>query len=254
MKDQTREEIIVENLKDIKEVFDDHNIQFWLDWGTLLGATRTGRMIEWDHEVDLGVMESNFKRIIPLLSEIERKGFFIKTPPISASELTFRRYGYGVDIWLYYPVNKNLLATPYYILSNNLIARTWWFLWRAAAPAYGKADLPQQGLKLFIALAIKQLLLLLPNKTKESAVKSIKKKLTEGSHIVHKQAVAPKHYLEEFKTIKFYGMIFNVPANSEGYLEYKYGKTWRTPIKQWDPWTEDGSVRLAGKYEKQGED
>ena len=243
MKDKIKEEKIVENLKDIKEIFDKHDIHCWLDWGTLLGAIRNGKIIEWDHEVDLGVMKGDFNKIDSILSEIKERGFFIKKAPISATELTFRRFGYGVDIWLYYPINQNSLSTPYYELSKNMIAHILWLLWRVLVPGYGKADLPKKGFKLIVALLIKYFLFLFPRKIKESFAKLIKKILIKNNYIVSKQAVVPKDYFETFKTIRFYGMIFNVPFSSERYLEYKYGKSWRVPIKEWD-FKEDGAVKF----------
>ena len=35
------------------------------------------------------------------------------------------------------------------------------------------------------------------------------------------------------KTIKyeFYGCFFNIPTETDKYLEHMYGKTWKTPIK-----------------------
>jgi hypothetical protein len=249
MSDKTSQEIIARNLKDIKDVFKCRDIQCWLDWGTLLGAMRSGKIIEWDHDADLGVTAGNLEKIISVLSEIEKKGFTIIRAPISASELTFRRDGYGIDVWLYYPVDKNLLAMSYYMLSTNWTAHMWWFLWRVMAPAYGEADLPQKGIKSIIKRCFQHSLQLLPNGIKKSIVKSIKKRLVNGDYILRKEAVAPKEFLEKFKTMIFYGETFDIPYDAEGYLEYKYGETWRIPIREWNPWTEDGSVILAEKRE-----
>lgn len=71
------ERIAVGCLRDVKEVFDRANIEFWLDTGTLLGAVREGRIIEWDADIDLGVMDNdcNLKRMIFALIELEKKGF-----------------------------------------------------------------------------------------------------------------------------------------------------------------------------------
>lgn len=251
MSDKTRQDVIVENLKDIKDVFDCNDIQCWLDWGTLLGAMRSGKIIEWDHDADLGVTENNLEKMIYSFSEIEKKGFTIIRAPISASELTFRRYGYGVDIWLYYPVDNDLLATSYYMLSTDWKAHMWWFLWRLVGPGYGEADLPQKGAKSITKCCFQHSLKMFPNGIKKSIVKLITKRLVNGNYILRKEAVAPQHFLEKFKTISFYGKTFHVPSNSEGYLEYKYGATWKTPIKEWNPWTTDGSVVLAEKREKQ---
>lgn len=41
----------------------------------------------------------------------------------------------------------------------------------------------------------------------------------------------PKKYLREFKLLKFLGENYYVPVDTEGYLEYLYGKDWRTPQK-----------------------
>lgn len=248
MEHKTREQIIVGNLKDIKEIFDKHGIVCWLDWGTLLGAIREGKRIEWDHDVDLSVTESEFKKIDSAFSEIKEKRFFIKKAPISASELTFRRDGYGVDIWLYYPVNQDVWATPYYELSKSKTAHVLWLLWRVLARGYGNADLPKKGFKFLATVFIKCIISLFPYEFKKSCAKAIKKILVKNNYKVCKQAVVPKHYFENFKTVQFYGRRFNVPFDSEKYLEYKYGKNWRVPIKEWNPWKDDGSVKCAAKY------
>jgi len=56
--------------------------------------------------------------------------------------------------------------------------------------------------------------------------------------------VVPKHYFEELSTIRFYGMKFNVPSKTEKYLEYRYGKNWRTPVKNWVYYRDDGAINL----------
>ncbi len=251
-KNKRKEQVIVENLKDVREILDKHNIQCWLDWGTLLGAIRNGRIIEWDHEVDLGVMKSDFEKVNLISSEIKEKGFFIRKAPISASEITFRRFGYGVDIWLYYPINQNFLATSYYELSKSLIAHILWLLWRVSAPGYGKADLPKKGFKFIITFLIKYFILLFPYRLRKSFSKLVKKILIKNNYKVYKQAVIPRLYFEKFRTIRFYGMTFNVSFNSEAYLEYKYGKNWKTPTRQWD-FKEDGAVNFLRKSKEKGE-
>ncbi len=45
---------------------------------------------------------------------------------------------------------------------------------------------------------------------------------------------SPKHYYDNRKKIHFDGADFWCPEDSEGYLEYHYGKDWQTPIKEWD--------------------
>lgn len=45
-----------------------------------------------------------------------------------------------------------------------------------------------------------------------------------------------KYYYEPFelKEVEFLGGRFNIPADTEKYVETKYGKDWRTPVRDWD--------------------
>lgn len=169
--------------------------------------------------------------------------------PISAPQFTFRRYGYGIDIWLYRKINKDFLATNYYEPKKGLKMRILWLLWRLLAPEYGEADLPKKGIKLIITHCVKSLICLLPINLKNYFIKYFKKILTEKNCRISKEAIVPKHYFDKFKTINFYEMIFNVPFNAEDYLEYKYGKNWKIPTKNWKI-EDDGAVKCSEKYKK----
>lgn len=37
--------------------------EYWLDWGTLLGARREGEMIPHDYDADIGMVENEFQRL-----------------------------------------------------------------------------------------------------------------------------------------------------------------------------------------------
>jgi len=64
-------DVAVKNLREVKDVFDKNDVNFWLDTGTLLGAVRDGKMIEWDHDMDLGLWYNDVKRIISAFSEFK---------------------------------------------------------------------------------------------------------------------------------------------------------------------------------------
>ena len=49
-----RENNLIDLLRQVKEVLDKYNIEFWLDCGTLLGAVREGKFLAWEHDIDLG--------------------------------------------------------------------------------------------------------------------------------------------------------------------------------------------------------
>ena len=37
------EDVAIDALRQVKEVFDEYGIEYWLDYGTLLGAIRDGK-------------------------------------------------------------------------------------------------------------------------------------------------------------------------------------------------------------------
>ena len=51
-----------------------------------------------------------------------------------------------------------------------------------------------------------------------------------------------KEFFDTTDTIHFYGGEVPVPSNAEQFIEVKYGKDWRTPIKEWNVALDDGSI------------
>ncbi|MEJ7684893.1 MAG: LicD family protein [Segetibacter sp.] len=46
-----------------------HNLNYWLACGTLLGARRHGGFIPWDDDLDVYVLQSDYKKLISVLKE-----------------------------------------------------------------------------------------------------------------------------------------------------------------------------------------
>lgn len=66
---------IIGMLPYVAKLLEEHNIKYWLDWGTLLGAVRNGRMIPWDYDIDLGMFHDDAQRLIALSPDIAKDGF-----------------------------------------------------------------------------------------------------------------------------------------------------------------------------------
>jgi hypothetical protein len=252
---KTREKIMVENLKDIKEIFDKYNIKFWLNQGTLLGAIREGKIIRWDRDVDLGMMAEDFERNSLAFLEIKEKGFFLNEPLFSVFKmftLNFFRFGYNVGINPYSILDKDtLVALHPNLTSKNPIVHSLWFLYRLLE-SNGRATVPANKFRFIAAVFIKHFVSLLPLRLKKIIAKKLIKTLTENNFFVPRWEIVPRNYFEKFKTIKFYDMEFRIPFNAEEYLEYKYGPDWKTPKREWNWTKEDRAVvkPLADKENK----
>ncbi len=51
-----------------------------------------------------------------------------------------------------------------------------------------------------------------------------------------------KEFFDTRESLSFYGKEVPVPANPEKFIEVKYGKDWRTPVKNWNVALDDGSI------------
>jgi len=104
-------------LCDVRDVFAEHGVKWWLMYGSLLGAQREGGLIKNDDDIDYGVWEDDYKALInqiggykALRDSLRKRGLhipkygqihYIKPPPECASPLymdnwVFRRLPDGV--------------------------------------------------------------------------------------------------------------------------------------------------------------
>lgn len=62
-------------LVDLAEICKEHNIQWWLSSGTLLGAARHGGFIPWDDDVDIAMLRKDFKRLEKILHNLDSEKY-----------------------------------------------------------------------------------------------------------------------------------------------------------------------------------
>jgi hypothetical protein len=113
-------DLLFQNLKDVKEVFDKHHIKYCLSHGTALGIYRQNDPIPNDDDTDLAVFHETdldtFKKDFEVVrEELRAKGFFVpqcgdKNKPIKAFgtdanmpyyDEVFIRNGEKVECWIF---------------------------------------------------------------------------------------------------------------------------------------------------------
>ena len=61
-------------LKIVTETLDEHNVKYYLDFGTLIGAIRDKGLIPWDDDIDITLFnEEDYKLIPNILKQINKK-------------------------------------------------------------------------------------------------------------------------------------------------------------------------------------
>lgn len=242
---KTKEEILVENLKDLKEIFDKYGIKFWLEAGTLLGAVRDKKLIPWDWDTDLSFREEDGEKIRSAAPEFKKKGFIMREvlQPLPNEEFlsrkyAFYRYGYSIDMKMYYKKDKNfiILAGSFDKDPGKGISRLLsygsWLLWDALVSSQLDSDSKRRQI---VEHFVKYCLFLLPSKLKNYLIKVIKPILIKRNYGAFSGLrVIPKHYFERLDKIQFYGMTFNIPSDVENYLSCLYGDNWKIPDRKWD--------------------
>ena len=103
--------LCLEVLERVKKICDKHNLKYWLDSGTLLGAFRHKGFIPWDDDVDLCMLRAEYDIILPLLKEEFKndKNFFVRERDLKENNFQLRirhkEKNIGLDI---FPVDNYL--------------------------------------------------------------------------------------------------------------------------------------------------
>jgi len=229
------ENSLVDLLCQVKEVLDKNNIEFWLDCGTLLGAVRDSKIIPGESDLDLGAWSEKIPHNtqLSIAKELSDKDFKVFIAECHMTIVNSKKT--WADINFYRSINEKAIF-PLSVPKTRfgvLLRMSYEVL---VAPYYHYFHFKNIFRSLLVILSH-----LLPSLLRREIAKVILSAYKQ-MNFMDVSWVVPIQYFNNFSTIKFYGMEFKVPAQTEDYLAYRYGKDWRIPRKDWITERDDGAV------------
>lgn len=98
-----------EMMVEVKNILERNNVNFWIEFGTFLGAVRNGQMIPWDSDIDIGVFDDSFVNRQEVLNDLAENGYQFKYRPdrIKIYKAGWWLGAFNFDLHLYH-VDKDI--------------------------------------------------------------------------------------------------------------------------------------------------
>lgn len=224
-------------LVEIDKICTKHNIDYWLDYGTLLGAVRHSGFIPWDDDLDIGVLRKDYKRLLTILEKELPEQYFVqnrknekhypygwskivdkKSTIVSVEEVSVESNGLFIDV---FPLEKGNL---------HIKKGIEFFYGRAfrRIRMYGhkniKVTIPEYILSLLAWPIVSLIVVLIRSISSLFFNKNLI--YSYGIGLMKSHSIAAVFPL---KKIQFEGKTFRCPNNNDIYLAETYGNYMKIP-------------------------
>ena len=65
-------------LFNVVKLLEEEGVEYWLDFGTLLGLVRDGAIIEWDEDVDISVWQTSYDKLEKIKPKLVEFGYKVE--------------------------------------------------------------------------------------------------------------------------------------------------------------------------------
>jgi len=210
---------IDKNFITLINILREHKIKYWVCHGTLLGIIRDKKLISWDKDIDIGVIENKiYRKILPII--FKQKGFkeIKKTFLKNDGMLKFiKKGGREIDI-NFYQVNRNkkTVFVKWHVPKN--------FMMRVVDALSFAKSYRGNSYKLINLFGFSEKLFL-----------HIKKALVLSGFFYSNAGYSHnQNYAFKVRSYNFNGLNILVPSDFKQYLKDLYGVNWKKPIKKFN--------------------
>ncbi len=247
-------------LQDLCCLLKPYSLSYWLDSGSLLGVIRNLDQIEWDSDIDLGIWEKDVPIVISIFAKLRDKGY-------KTSWRTYKGRIYGFT--LMDATNQTLRPIHIHVYFHD---QKLGLAWSPQTVIWQKTDRAnaEEGLLNMPRLRSILIHVMMESQAKKEPASLIRRLWRCGvcyplwgiwsvtrnrldrqwwsrlfpfslMHATYTWKI-PASFFLALDTIKLPdGSQFLVPSNAGEYLRLRYGD-WRTPVKDWVYWTDDGCI------------
>ncbi|MBE5865440.1 MAG: hypothetical protein E7292_04385 [Lachnospiraceae bacterium] len=274
----------IEVLEEIDKVCKRHNIKYFAEWGTLLGAVRHQGFVPWDDDLDIGMLRDDYVRFLHYAKEefpenlsiinVYNYGGFtelltrvvnswsVNITPEFMEKYHGCPYAIGVDIFIsdYIPRDKDdEMVQSQLLIATDGLAKNW------VEEKYTDEEkqetlnalLEVTGFTLKPDMPIPQQLYQWADEISGMYGADESDEITILALMATQPWYRlPKSCYESFIEMPFENITIPVPVGYEQILKLRYGENYMTPIKRWDthkyPYFTEQEDLLKSLFEEQG--
>ncbi len=230
----------------LDDVCKRNNLNYYLAFGTCLGALRHKGFIPWDDDIDVLMPYEDTRKLLHLQNEFGERYFVqcketdpdyrsiamrirdLETTCIEADEVGLKtKKGIYVDIYPYYECSSNKVIRTVDILRSNLLK----------VLVNNRAPMNHGNVVAFISKAV---LSLYSENHRLRTIKRLERRLSSvkgteildyfGQDVTLFDAISyPKEWFGEPRKLEFEGLFFNGATEPEKYMEKRYGNYMKLP-------------------------
>ena len=243
-------EIEIDILQEIERVCDELNIQYFANYGTLLGAVRHKGFIPWDDDIDISMLRIDYDRFIKEAPKLLKKGYVLQHFLLDSNTPTYHakvrkdgtrfaedyienmpiHQGVFVDIFPYDKTADNKAEQKRHMRKARLARHL--YVSKSVAQSTFAKDPIKKAISNIIRKSIHILLIPIPKKyifsLVDNAMQAYNKKDTKHIHCCTEEIQSYDDIFPIIK-LKFENITICAPHNWDAFLRNEYGDYMELP-------------------------